>query len=173
MPRGVASSHCGFSVFRFFGDLSFDLWLEIRCSSFPWTLKILILTVVAMNRGLFLHFPLSIWLLTSRFEAALDIGWESSCCLITKLCLTLWNPMDCSLPGSSVHGLLEEKEMLNWCCSEFFFLPLFFDSHTAALSRFCSVYLERKGIVYLICLTPIGPLLCFESLYSEFTLFIR
>ena len=93
--------------------------------------------------------------LASRFEAALDIGWESSCCcLIAKLCLTVCNPMDCSLPGSSVHGLLEEKEMLSWCCFEFFFPPLFFDSHTAALSRFCSVYLERKGVVYLICLTP-------------------
>ena len=50
-------------------------------------------------------------MLTSRFEAALDIGWESgSCCLIAKLCLTLCNSMDCSLPGPSVHGLLEEKE---------------------------------------------------------------
>lgn len=88
MPQVLLSSHCVSSVFRFFG-ISFDSGLEIRCSSFPWTLKILILTVVAMNRGLFLHFPLSIWLLTSRFEAALDIGWESSCCLITKLCLDL------------------------------------------------------------------------------------
>ena len=25
-------------------------------------------------------------------------------CLVTKSCLTLCNPMDCSLPGSSVHG---------------------------------------------------------------------
>ena len=25
-------------------------------------------------------------------------------CLVTQLCLTLCNPMDCSLPGSSVHG---------------------------------------------------------------------
>ena len=27
------------------------------------------------------------------------------CCLGTKLCPTLWNPIDCSLPGSSVHGI--------------------------------------------------------------------
>ena len=26
------------------------------------------------------------------------------CCLATKLCPTLCDPMDCSLPGSSVHG---------------------------------------------------------------------
>ena len=25
-------------------------------------------------------------------------------CLVTQLCQTLCNPMDCSLPGSSVHG---------------------------------------------------------------------
>ena len=27
-------------------------------------------------------------------------------CLIAKLCQTLHDPMDCSLPGSSVHGFL-------------------------------------------------------------------
>ena len=25
-------------------------------------------------------------------------------CLVTQLCLTLWDPMDCSPLGSSVHG---------------------------------------------------------------------
>ena len=25
-------------------------------------------------------------------------------CLVSQLCLTLWDPMDCSPPGSSVHG---------------------------------------------------------------------
>ena len=25
-------------------------------------------------------------------------------CLVTRLCLTLFDPMDCSPPGSSVHG---------------------------------------------------------------------
>ena len=27
----------------------------------------------------------------------------------TKLCLSLCNPMDCSLPGSSVHGILQAR----------------------------------------------------------------
>ena len=26
--------------------------------------------------------------------------------LVTQLCLTLYNPLDCNLPGSSVHGIL-------------------------------------------------------------------
>ena len=32
-----------------------------------------------------------------------------SCCLITKLCPTLCNPMDCSPPGSSVHGISQAR----------------------------------------------------------------
>ena len=35
------------------------------------------------------------------------------CCLIAKLCLTLCDPMDCSLPGSSVHGILQAR-VLEW-----------------------------------------------------------
>ena len=29
------------------------------------------------------------------------------CVLVAQLCLTLWNPMDCRPPGSSVHGILQ------------------------------------------------------------------
>ena len=34
-------------------------------------------------------------------------------CSVTQLCLTLWNPMDCSLPGSSVHGISQAR-ILEW-----------------------------------------------------------
>ena len=33
--------------------------------------------------------------------------------LVTKLYLTLFNPMDCSLPGSSVHGISQAR-ILEW-----------------------------------------------------------
>ena len=33
--------------------------------------------------------------------------------LVSQLCLTLWNPMDCRLPGSSDHGILQAK-ILEW-----------------------------------------------------------
>ena len=33
--------------------------------------------------------------------------------LVTQLCLTLCDPMDCSPPGSSVHGVLLER-VLEW-----------------------------------------------------------
>ena len=35
------------------------------------------------------------------------------CCLVAKLCWTLCDPMDCSPPGSSVHGILQAK-ILEW-----------------------------------------------------------
>ena len=31
------------------------------------------------------------------------------CCLVAKLGLTLCDPMDCSLPGSSVHGISQAE----------------------------------------------------------------
>ena len=31
----------------------------------------------------------------------------------TQLCPTLWDPMDCSLPGSSVHGIFQAR-VLEW-----------------------------------------------------------
>ena len=34
-------------------------------------------------------------------------------CLVTQSCPTLWDPMDCSPPGSSVHGNLQAR-ILEW-----------------------------------------------------------
>ena len=34
-------------------------------------------------------------------------------CLVAELCLTLCNSMDCSPPGSSVHGILQAR-ILEW-----------------------------------------------------------
>ena len=38
--------------------------------------------------------------------------------LFTQLCLTLCNPMDCSWPGSPVHGVLQAR-MLEWVAIPF------------------------------------------------------
>ena len=35
------------------------------------------------------------------------------CVELLYSCLTLWDPMDCSLQGSSVHGILQAK-LLKW-----------------------------------------------------------
>ena len=39
-------------------------------------------------------------------------------CLTTWLCLTLCDPMDCSPPGSSVHGILQARK-LEWVAMPF------------------------------------------------------
>ena len=41
------------------------------------------------------------------------------CCLVTKMCSTLCNPMDCSLPGSSVYGI-SQASILEWVAISFF-----------------------------------------------------
>ena len=38
--------------------------------------------------------------------------------LAAQLCLTLSDPMDCSLPGSSVHGILQVR-ILEWVAISF------------------------------------------------------
>ena len=37
---------------------------------------------------------------------------------VTQLCPTLWDPMDCSLPGSSVHGIFQAR-VLEWVAISF------------------------------------------------------
>ena len=39
-------------------------------------------------------------------------------CYISKSCLTLCSPMDCSLPGSSIHGILQAR-ILEWVAISF------------------------------------------------------
>ena len=39
----------------------------------------------------------------------INLKWSE----VTQLCPTLWNPMDCSPPGSSVHGILQAR-ILKW-----------------------------------------------------------
>ena len=34
---------------------------------------------------------------------------DGCCCLVAKLCLTLCDPTDCSLPGVSVHGISQAR----------------------------------------------------------------
>ena len=38
---------------------------------------------------------------------------------VAQSCPTLWDPMDCSLPGSSVHGILQAR-ILEWVAIPFF-----------------------------------------------------
>ena len=42
----------------------------------------------------------------------------ASCCLAAKSCLTLWDPMDYSPPGSSIHGISQAR-ILEWAAIAF------------------------------------------------------
>ena len=46
------------------------------------------------------------------------LGRHESEVLITQSCLTLCDPMDCSLPGFCVHGILQAR-ILEWVSSPF------------------------------------------------------
>ena len=41
---------------------------------------------------------------------------------VTQLCLTLCDPMDCSLPSSSIHGIFQAR-VLEWVAISFFICP--------------------------------------------------
>ena len=45
-------------------------------------------------------------------EMMLNIANYCCCCLVSKLCPTLCDPMDCRPPGSSVHGISQAR--INW-----------------------------------------------------------
>ena len=57
-----------------------------------------------------LIYPL--WRTVWRFLNKLGITLPCVC-LVTQSCPTLCDPMDCSLPGSSVHGILQAR-ILEW-----------------------------------------------------------
>ena len=47
------------------------------------------------------------------------MGFPSLCsCSVAQLCPTLCDPMDCSLPGSSVHGIFQTR-ILEWVAVSF------------------------------------------------------
>ena len=37
---------------------------------------------------------------------------------VAQSCLTLWNPLDCSLPGSSIRGIFQAR-ILEWVAISF------------------------------------------------------
>ena len=46
---------------------------------------------------------------SSVIRTALNLSAINVCVLATQSCLTLCDPIDCSLPGSSVHGVLQAR----------------------------------------------------------------
>ena len=61
-------------------------------------------------------------------------------CLVAQLCLTLCDPMDCSPPGSSVHGLLQAR-ILEWVAASFFL----------CLSISCYLFIWPSWVLVVAC----------------------
>ena len=75
----------------------------------------------------FIFMPLFFFKLTVLFLCVINLldnllqlleGWPVLKVLVTQLCLTLCDPKDYSLPGSSVHGILQTR-ILEWTAIPF------------------------------------------------------
>ena len=91
-------------------------WVE---DGAKWGLKIIVVYWVLINFK-FQDKPNLVMVanvLCSEFE--LLIICLFCCCLVSKSCLTLCDLMDCSLPGSSVHGIFQAR-ILDWVAISFF-----------------------------------------------------
>ena len=93
-----------FSVFNLLFKIQYpvDMWFSGRVCSILVTQQNQITTREIRNiPGLSVNFYSSVIFLTAERCAVL--------CLVTQSCLTLWDPMDCSPPGSSIPGNSSEK----------------------------------------------------------------
>ena len=86
------------------------------------------------NTGVGCHFLLQCMKVKSESEVA-------------QSCLTLCDPMDCSPPGSSIHGIFQAR-VLEWVAIAFSMLPLqtffFLNLFSSILFRRLSISLESK-----------------------------
>ena len=86
------------------------------------------------NTGMGCHFLLQCMKVKSQSE-------------VPQSCPTLRNPMDCSLPGSSIHGIFQAR-VLEWCAIAFSYIYIYI-SLLHADSPFNSTV--NKGIIQELC----------------------
>ena len=86
---------------------------DINQKRLHFNLRDLSITDCGFKKGLGVRMPLGQenqkHRLPRRDHEAEPMFW----CLVAKSCPALSNPMDCSLPGSSVHGILQAR-ILEW-----------------------------------------------------------
>ena len=73
-------------------------------------------------------------------------------CMCTQSCVTLCNPMDCSLPGSSVHGILQVRT-LQWVAISLLLLTKCFICYLVDIIYGVVVYLELSPTSYSLPIT--------------------
>ena len=73
--------------------------------------------------------------------------FSTLCVLVAQLCPTLWDPMDCSLPDSSVHGILQAR-ILDWVTIPFFRVSFWlkYSTRVSLISgRFFTIWANREA----------------------------
>ena len=125
LPKAHLTSHSRMSSSRWVITLT---WLSWSWSSFLYRSSVYSCHLFCHNRILLNH--RNWWRSDTRYgvgdpekhdaqqnmsDTEGSIQWA---CSVAQLCLTLCNPMDCSPPGSSVHGILQVR-MLEWIAISF------------------------------------------------------
>ena len=129
----------------------------------------------------------SVWPKTAAHQAPLSLGfsrqehwsglpfpspmqesekWKWSCSVVSdslRTPLTLCDPMDCSLPGSSVHGIFQAR-VLEWGAIAFSGLPWL------GLPNLCWIKVERVDI--LIFFMMLEEILSFSPWRMMFSVFV-
>ena len=116
------------------------------------------------NTGVGCHFPLQCMKVKSESEAA-------------QSCPTLSDPMDCSLPGSSAHGIFQAR-VLQWGAIAFsvsllkeMLLKTYVRNFCRSLAKLCPLCNLRDfstpGFPVLHCLTEFAQLMSIESVMSS------
>ena len=88
-------------------------------SKYPWDLEYTLWQASDWAKASLWVFLRCVWF-NSHYTREKDVTFVSYSCSVAKYCLTLWDPMDCSMPGFPVlHYLLEFTQnscpLSQWC----------------------------------------------------------
>ena len=92
---------------------------------------------------------------------------HSSVVLVAQSCLTLWVPLDCSPPGSSVHGILLAR-ILGWIAmpsSKISSWPRDWTWVSCIAGRLFTVWATREAVVAQM----VNPILYYTILYFKYS----
>ena len=96
----------------------------MECHTIEWTLQKILNGKLLAARPPLIHRSISgpayvpiplMWLILGRLtpKCLLCVPYIPGCAKSLQLCLTLYDPMNCSLPDSSIHGILQAR-ILEW-----------------------------------------------------------
>ena len=78
---------------------------------------------------------------------------------VSQSCPTLLDPMDCSLPGSSVHGIFQAR-VLEWVAIAFFKYQLYFCLKKRPISRDIFLSLDIETTLFALTFWMLWAFLC-------------